>query len=667
MIENVLRSDVWDKDDIENALKIRGPILIIGGSGFIGSKLFFSLNNLRDDVFACSRNPLQSWRLRDVPREKLIHMDVTDLENAKHVINKIKPLTVFNLSAYGAYSRQTDPERIHLTNYIGTLNIIRALADTGCSSFVQAGTSSEYGLNSDMPKESDELIPNSDYAVSKVGASYIVKYYGKVHNFAGVNLRIYSAYGPWEERDRFIPTLVMNGLRGKYPNFVDKDISRDFVYIDDCTRALVKSALTICRTDPGISVNIATGIKTTIEDAAKTAKKVFDIKEEPLYRSMANRKWDLSDWTGRTDLAKKLMDWTHKTGFEQGLRLTAEWEKRSANSFSHVFLPKTEKKLSVVIACYKDNLSIPVLYERLIAVFKEHGIDYEIIFVNDSSPYADEEAIKEICRSDSHVIGISHSRNFGSQASFVSGMEIAGGDAVVLMDGDGQDPPEVIPDMIAKWEAGYQIVYGQRIKRQAPIFMQIAYKAFYRLFRMLSDIDIPVDAGDFSLIDRKAVTQILKMSEKDIFLRGLRAWVGFKQTGVPYYRPERLFGKTTNSFFKNMWWAKKGIFSFSTKPLHYIQGLGLFTFTVAVALAIFYTVNYFINPSDAKGVTTTVLLILGIGSIQLISISILGDYIGKITEEVKSRPKFIRSRILYNGKVYDGTDGIDKIISRTNL
>ena len=246
----------------------------------------------------------------------------------------------------------------------------------------------------------------------------------------------------------------------------------------------------------------------------------------------------------------------------------------------------------------------------------------------------------------------------------MSGMEIASGNAVVLMDGDGQDPPEIIGDFVKKWEEGYEIVYGQRTKRDASFYMQFLYKLFYRIFRKLSDINVPVDAGDFSLMDRKVVDHLLKFTEKDIFLRGLRAWVGFKQTGVPYTRPERLFGKSTNNFSKNIWWAKKGIFSFSMKPLHYIQSLGAFIFIVTIILAAFYLINFFINPPSAKGITTIVLLVLGLGSIQIISISILGDYIGKITEEVKNRPKFIRDKIIYNGKVYDNEENIMKVIDK---
>ncbi len=654
----------WESGQVEEACKLSGPIVVIGASGFIGANLFHSLRTLRNDVYAVSRNPQKSWRLSGTDTTKLINLDITDPEQVQHVFNNLKPQTIFNLSAYGAYARQADSQQIHLTNYIGTLNLIKSLMDTGCSAFVQAGTSSEYGLNCTFPDEQSELIPNSDYAVSKVGAAYLVKYYGIVHNLPSANLRLYSVYGPWEERDRLIPTLITFGLLGKYPKLVNPGISRDFVYIDDCTSALVKAALTACKTNPGVSVNIASGKKTTLSDVAETAKELFKIQADPLFGNMPNRKWDLTEWYGNPQLARELMGWESRVSFKEGLKLTTEWEKEAAERLKYVSTPVKDKKITAIIACYKDNQAIPFMYERLSDTFRKTGYDYEIIFVNDASPYNDEQVISEICSRDSHVIGISHSRNFGSQSAFMSGMELSTGDAVVLMDGDGQDPPEVIPDFIQKWEEGYEIVYGNRIKRDAPIHMQFLYKLFYRVFKKLSDVNIPVDAGDFSLINRKAADHMLKFSEKDIFIRGLRAWIGFRQIGVPYVRPERLFGHSTNNFLKNIWWAKKGIFSFSTKPLQYIQTIGFLVFLITVGLSAFYVIEYFINPPEnARGIPTLILIMLGLGGIQLISISILGDYIGKIIEEVKNRPKFIRDKITYNGKTYSRQQEINKVIS----
>lgn len=305
-----------------------------------------------------------------------------------------------------------------------------------------------------------------------------------------------------------------------------------------------------------------------------------------------------------------------------------------------------KKKISAIIACYKDNQAIPFMYKRLKEVFAKINVNYEIIFVNDGSPDDSEKVIGKIVRKDVNVIGINHSRNFGSQMAFTSGMEISKGDAVVLLDGDLQDPPEMIEKFYKKWLEGFDVVYGIRVKREAPLFMQIMYKVFYRIFHKLSYVKIPVDAGDFSLIDKKVVQSLLLLQERDRFLRGLRAWVGFKQIGVPYVRPERMFGITTNSLLKNFDWAIKGIFSFSYVPLRLITLLSLGVFILSIFAILAQIILTFLFPGTPRGTTTILVTVLFLGAIQLLGIAILGEYISKIFEEVKQRPKFIVKSIL---------------------
>ena len=302
-----------------------------------------------------------------------------------------------------------------------------------------------------------------------------------------------------------------------------------------------------------------------------------------------------------------------------------------------------EKKIiSAIIACYKDNQAIPIMYNRLKAVFNKIGVGYEIIFVNDGSPDNTEEILKKLTENDEKVIGINHARNFGSQMAFTSGMEISKGDAIVFLDGDLQDPPEIIEDFYYKWQEGFDVVYGVRVKREVNMLMQFSYKLFYRIFKKMSYISIPLDAGDFSLIDRKVVEVLKQFPERDRFLRGLRAWVGFKQTGIPYTRSKRMFGKTTNNFLKNLNWASKGVFSFSFVPLQLISLLSFIVFIISVIAMIIQVILRFVIPESApRGTTTILIVILFLGSVQLLALSILGEYIGKIFEEVKQRPKFI--------------------------
>jgi len=302
---------------------------------------------------------------------------------------------------------------------------------------------------------------------------------------------------------------------------------------------------------------------------------------------------------------------------------------------------KRKHKISAIIACYKDTKAIPLMYKRLTSTFKKLGTDYEIIFVNDGSPDNTEDILKKLVKKDNHVIAVNHSRNFSSQMAFTSGMDISLGDAVVLLDGDLQDPPEVIEKFYKKWLEGYDVVYGVRTKREAPFYMKLAYKLFYRIFKYLSFINIPLDAGDFSLMDRKVVDILKTLPERDRFIRGLRAWVGYKQIGISYVRPERVFGKSTNSLLKNLNWALKGIFSFSYAPLEAMTVLSLITFFFALALMTIQIILRLVLPYTPPGTATILVVVLFLGAVQLLSISILGQYIGKISEEVKKRPKYV--------------------------
>jgi len=306
-----------------------------------------------------------------------------------------------------------------------------------------------------------------------------------------------------------------------------------------------------------------------------------------------------------------------------------------------------KKKISAIIACYLDAPAVPFMHARLTAVFEKIGVDYEIIFVNDNSPDNAREVLTALAARDSKLIVINHTRNFGAQNAYTSGMRVATGDAVVLLDGDLQDPPELIESFYQKWQEGYDVVYGIRVKRVATLFLQVAYKAFYRIFRAASYLPMPLDAGDFSLMDRRVVEAMNSLPENNRFLRGLRSWVGFKQTGVPYVRPERMFGRTTNSLLKNLGWARQAIVSFSYAPLDLITWLGLVTVTLAFIAIVVQVVLRLCYPDLApRGFTTLICLILFLGGIQLLCLGIIGSYLAHIYDEVKRRPPFIVDSII---------------------
>lgn len=636
--------------------ELHGPVLVLGASGFIGANLMHTLLESRSDVFgSASREP--AWRLAALEPGPVITVDLLARGNLRALLDRVQPQTVFDCVAYGAYSFEQDVERMYQTNVLFKQELIEQLLQRGTHCYIHAGSSSEYGARSAAPDESRAPAPNSQYAVTKAAAAGLVYFSGRHRGLRCANLRLYSVYGPLEDRSRLIPTLVAEAARGRLPPFVEPQTSRDFVYVDDAVRAFVSAAVLLRPDHYGESFNIGSGRKTTIRELAELAKREFGVECAPEFSTMPARTWDLEDWYANPARAAEILGWRAQIGLEEGLRRTARWYSGLADVALYESASKKRAldsiySVTAIIACYKDGEAIPVMAERLERMFTALKIDYEIIFVNDGSPDESEEAIRAVSAANPRVLGITHSRNFGSQAAFRSGMELASKNAVVLMDGDLQDPPELIPEFVAKWREGYDVVYGERTKREAVWYMQIAYKAFYRIFDYFSSVPIPHDAGDFSLIDRRVVRWLLTCGERDLFLRGLRAYVGFRQTGVPYTRPERLFGRSTNSMLKNFGWAKKGILSFSRTPLDLLTFCGIALVLISMVLGAVQLLARIFYPTLApRGITTVVLLIMFFGSFTIFAISLIGEYIAKIFEEVKARPSFIRRHLIRGGEI----------------
>ena len=643
-------------DSVPQFEKLQGPILILGASGFVGANLFRTILKVRTDVFGTCMF-LPNWRLERLPEKNLIAVDLLVDSSLDALLADVKPRTIFNCVAYGAYSFETDSQLIYQTNFNLTAKLLSRLEPLKIASYVHAGSSSEYGDAAAGPSEETLPAPNSDYAVSKASCAHLIHYLGQKKQMPCVNLRLYSVYGPLEDSSRLIPTLIRKGLEGTYPDFVDPAISRDFVYVDDVSKAFCDAAINLKPEDYGASFNIGSGVKVSIAEVAAVARDVFNIPSPATFGEMPNRQWDITEWFADPSRARDRLQWQATTSFRQGLAQTAEWyraieDKDKYQRSSKKFGLDTKHSVSAIVACYKDNKAIPIMYDRLKTVFSKLNVEHEIIFVNDNSPDDSEEVIRTLTQRDRRVIGISHSRNFGSQAAFRSGLEIASKNACVLLDGDLQDPPDLIEQFVEKWRQDYDVVYGVRKKREAPILMQWSYKAFYRVFDYFSYVRIPHDAGDFSLIDRRVVQWILRFPERDLFLRGVRAFAGFKQIGVDYTRPERMFGVSTNSLLKNIGWAKKGILSFSNTPLNMLSFAGTILLALSIAVSGLQVLGRLFFPQLVpRGVTTILLLILFFGSINLFAVGIVAEYIAKIFEEVKQRPHFIRRSIIKDGQV----------------
>ena len=303
-----------------------------------------------------------------------------------------------------------------------------------------------------------------------------------------------------------------------------------------------------------------------------------------------------------------------------------------------------EKKISVIIPMYNEQEVIRECYKRLINILDTNNkYYYEIICINDGSIDGTGRILEEISKKDRNFKILSFSRNFGHQAAVTAGLKYSSGDAVVIIDADLQDPPELIPDMLNLWENGYEVIYGKRKLRdgESP-FKLLTAKMFYKTLNALSDVEIPKDTGDFRLVDRKVVDVINELPEHNKFLRGLFSWVGYKQIPYEYERKKRFAGKTKYPIKKMLKLASDGIISFSNRPLKIVGGLGIISIGISIILIIYALISYFCNLNSlSSGWTSLMIVVTFFSGIQLLSLRIISEYIGRIYDEVKQRPQYI--------------------------
>jgi dolichol-phosphate mannosyltransferase len=299
-------------------------------------------------------------------------------------------------------------------------------------------------------------------------------------------------------------------------------------------------------------------------------------------------------------------------------------------------------KLSVVVPMYFEEAVARECHARLSAAVD--GFDYEIIYVNDGSADQTLPILKEIAGEDSRVKVISFSRNFGHQAAVTAGVKHASGQCIAIIDADLQDPPELIPEMVELWKQGYEVVYAKRKKRKGEsFFKRMTAKAFYRLLSTLTDTNIPTDTGDFRLIDRKVANAFNTMGEHSRFIRGMVAWLGFKQTPIEYVRDERYAGETKYPLRKMLKLAFDGIMSFSVKPIKMVTNLGAITLLFSLGIIIYVLVSKFTGNALSAGWASTMIVITMLSGVQLISLGVVGGYISRIYEESRNRPIYLVS------------------------
>lgn len=316
------------------------------------------------------------------------------------------------------------------------------------------------------------------------------------------------------------------------------------------------------------------------------------------------------------------------------------------------------KKISVVIPMYYEEEVVDICYKRVVNNLKKLSdkYNYEIIFINDGSKDSTLEILKKIASNDDNVKIISFSRNFGHQAAVTAGIRNVTGDAIIIMDADLQDPPELFEGMIEKWEEGYEVVYGKRKTREGEsIFKLLTARMFYNTLNKLSEIEIPKDTGDFRLVDRKVIDVIATLPEHNKFLRGLFSWVGFNQYAYEYNRVNRVAGKTKYPFKKMFKLATDGILSFSVKPLKIVGAIGIFSVIVSIIILIYSIVSYMFKLNSlTPGWTSIMCTMTFIGGIILISLWMIGEYIARIYEESLGRPEYIIDELInFKGEEYE--------------
>ncbi len=321
--------------------------------------------------------------------------------------------------------------------------------------------------------------------------------------------------------------------------------------------------------------------------------------------------------------------------------------------------------LSVVLPAYNEQAVLPTTHARFSAMeqaLAQWGLDYELIFVNDGSKDATPEMLNTLAATDRHVRIVHLARNFGHQAAVTAGLTVARGDVVAVMDCDLQDPPEILPQFLAKWREGFQVVYAIRKKRKEWFGSCFAYWTFYRLMSAISDIAIPLDSGDFCLMDRSAVNLLNSLPERQRFVRGLRTWIGLRQIGVEYERDARAAGTPQYTFAKLMKLALDGLVSFSSVPLKLVTRLGILSLIGAFVIGVWvigvtvYEWDKGINGRTPRGWASLACIVLIMSAVQMISLGIIGEYLQRIFLEVKGRPTFLIGSIVEGKNSTNTTD-----------
>jgi len=642
-------------DHMEKTIReLNGPIAIFGAGGFIGFNLFLSLSLYRDDIICVTHNPNLSWRLQFFPPQKhqVGFCDITSRLSIEKFVKTCQPSTVFNLAAYGAYSWQQYPPLIYHTNFLSLETMLHYLQESKITCFVNMGSSSEYGTNAFRPKEDDELRPNSHYSVSKIAACYILRYYGKILRMPVTHLRLYSIYGPWEDPNRFIPKLVLEGLKGGYPKLVHPDTSRDFVYVNDCIEAILKAAKNINRLK-GETLNISSNQKTTIGSIALTIQKLCKIDSVPEFETMANRDWDVDNWFGNSQKAKEQIEWQSQISVEDGILKTIQWHEHvlyEKNILTRYDIKQAKRIISFVVYCSSESEKVGSILNGINEQMARTYMMYEIIFCLDGEDQPLQKQLRDLSENHSNIIVIEHAQKIGKNRCLLDGLETSVGEAAVLMQANDEDLPEYIGDFISKWIDGADIVYGT-YRCEAGRFSGMVKQMLYRALGKNSHLWLSTRVSDYTLLSRSVINRILKVSEMDPPIRLSRAFPGYSSTSILFHHGQEK--NRVQNLLRNLSLLKEGLFLLSNKPMAFVGYLGVFAIAFAIVYLLFSVAIKMISPEIPHGITSILLLVTFFGGLNVFVLSIIGQYTIKILGEVKkgkitSKRYFIHGRFIFS-------------------
>lgn len=648
-------------------------IFITGGTGFFGKNLlkFLIEHQLSPScVTILTRNELKfRQQYPDLCAVSWLNFEQADICDLRWNNQEYD----YFIHAATSVVNQADSATLFDEIVLGTKQALAFAKLAGVKSFINISSGAVYQLNTTLHglSENAPLVTQLDsvkntYALAKISSEHLAYLATQTSALKVTTLRCFCFAGAYLEPSHFaIGEFVQKALNNEdIVVQAGAGIYRSYLAVTDLAQQIFEVLIVSTVRASNYEVyNLGSDNAISLPDLAHQVVAVLGSQSAVITPNLADAK--LNYYAPNVNQLQTLLESkpkelsviiTETADYYRELALKSEQGEISSeadvSNQSEVLARRTS--LSVIVACYNDEQAIPIMAERLVAVLTKCNLDYEIIFVSNGSSDNSIQVIQELSAQNRRIMGVTHSRSFEqtSQASFLNGMELSTKQACVLLDGDLQDPPEMIEEFVAKWQAGYDIVYGVRHKREAPFFVQIGSKVFYRLFDKLSTVRMPHDAGDFSLIDRRAVDWMLATQEHDVLIRGMRAYVGFKHIGIKYFRPERMFGKSSNNFFKLIMWLKKGIFSYSRRPLDWMTTAGFCLVGISSILAVVQIVIRLLEPAATPhGITTLILLIMFFGSCSILAISILGEYIAKIVEETKNRPIYIRDKVIRNGQV----------------